>query len=215
MNYRIIPVTAFAQNCSLIWCEQTRLAALVDPGGDAERIKAVVAEAGVTLMQILLTHGHLDHVGAAAELAQHYGVPVIGPEKEDEFWLEGLPAQSRMFGLEDCQPLRPDRWLNEGDVVNVGNVALQVLHCPGHTPGHVVFFDGASRLLISGDVIFKGGVGRSDFPRGDHGQLIAAIKEKLLPLGDDVTFIPGHGPLSTLGEERRNNPFLQDEMPVW
>lgn len=139
MNYRIIPVTAFAQNCSLIWCGQTRLAALVDPGGDAERIKAVVAEAGVTLMQILLTHGHLDHVGAAAELAQHYGVPVIGPEKEDEFWLEGLPAQSRMFGLEDCQPLRPDRWLNEGDVVNVGNVALQVLHCPGHTPGHVVF----------------------------------------------------------------------------
>ncbi len=212
MNYRIIPVTAFAQNCSLIWCGQTRLAALVDPGGDAERIKAVVAEAGVTLMQILLTHGHLDHVGAAAELAQHYGVPVIGPEKEDEFWLEGLPAQSRMFGLEDCQPLRPDRWLNEGDVVNVGNVALQVLHCPGHTPGHVVFFDDASRLLISGDVIFKGGVGRSDFPRGDHGQLIAAIKEKLLPLGDDVTFIPGHGPLSTLGEERRNNPFLQDEM---
>ncbi len=137
-------------------------------------------------------------------------------KKEDEFWPEGLPAQSRMFGLEDCQPLRPDRWPTEGDVVNVGNVALQVLHCPGHTPGHVVFFDDASRpLTISGDVIFKGGVGRSDFLRGDQGQLIAAIKEKLLPLGDDVTFIPGHGPLSTLGEERRNNPFLQDEMPVW
>jgi glyoxylase-like metal-dependent hydrolase (beta-lactamase superfamily II) len=139
MNYRIIPVTAFAQNCSLIWCEQTRLAALVDPGGDAERIKQEVAAAGVSLMQILLTHGHLDHVGAAAELAQHYGVPIIGPEKEDEFWLEGLPAQSRMFGLEDCQPLQPDRWLNEGDVVSVGNISLQVLHCPGHTPGHVVF----------------------------------------------------------------------------
>ena len=164
-------------------------------------------------MQILLTHGHLDHVGAAAELAQHYGVPVIGPEKEDEFWLEGLPAQSRMFGPEDCQPLRPDRWLNEGDVVNgecgAAGAALPAIRRAMWS------FDDASRLLISGDVIFKGGVGRSDFPRGDHGQLIAAIKEKLLPLGDDVTFIPGHGPLSTLGEERRNNPFLQDEMPVW
>ena len=199
MNYRIIPVTAFAQNCSLIWCEQTRLAALVDPGGDAERIKQEVTAAGVSLMQILLTHG----------------LPIIGPEKEDEFWLEGLPAQSRMFGLEDCQPLQPDRWLNEGDVVSVGNVSLQVLHCPGHTPGHVVFFDAASRLLISGDVIFKGGVGRSDFPRGDHSQLIDAIKRKLLPLGDDVSFIPGHGPMSTLGYERLHNPFLQDEMPVW
>ncbi len=135
MNYRIIPVTAFAQNCSLIWCGQTRLAALVDPGGDAERIKAVVAEAGVTLMQILLTHGHLDHVGAAAELAQHYGVPVIGPEKEDEFWLEGLPAQSRMFGLEDCQPLRPDRWLNEGDVVNVGECGAAGAALPGPYAG--------------------------------------------------------------------------------
>ena len=215
MNYRIIPVTAFSQNCSLIWCEQTKLAALVDPGGDAETIKQEVAASGVTLMQILLTHGHLDHVGAAAELAEYYGVPIIGPEKEDEFWLQGLPAQSRMFGLEDCQPLTPDRWLNEDDRVNVGNVTLQVLHCPGHTPGHIVFFDEASRLLISGDVIFKGGVGRSDFPRGDHGQLIQSIKQKLLPLGDDVTFIPGHGPMSTLGDERLHNPFLQDEMPVW
>ena len=138
MNYRIIPVTAFSQNCSLIWCEQTKLAALVDPGGDAEKIKQEVDASGVTLMQILLTHGHLDHVGAAAELAQHYGVPVIGPEKEDEFWLQGLPAQSRMFGLDECQPLTPDRWLNEGESVNVGNVTLQVLHCPGHTPGHIL-----------------------------------------------------------------------------
>ena len=215
MNYRIIPVTAFSQNCSLIWCEQTRLAALVDPGGDAEKIKQEVDDSGLTLMQILLTHGHLDHVGAAAELAQHYGVPVFGPEKEDEFWLQGLPAQSRMCGLEECQPLTPDRWLNEGDTISIGNVTLQVLHCPGHTPGHVVFFDDRAKLLISGDVIFKGGVGRSDFPRGDHNQLISSIKDKLLPLGDDVTFIPGHGPLSTLGYERLHNPFLQDEMPVW
>lgn len=215
MNYRIIPVTAFSQNCSLLWDEQTRLAAIVDPGGDAQRIISEVESAGVTITQILLTHGHLDHVGAAAELAQHYGVPVIGPEKEDQFWLEGLPAQSRMFGLEDCQPLTPDRWLSEGESVSVGNVKLAVLHCPGHTPGHIVFFDAASRLLISGDVIFKGGVGRSDFPKGNHGDLIASIKNKLLPLGDNVTFIPGHGPLSTLGNERLHNPFLQDELPVW
>ena len=182
---------------------------------EAEKIKQEVDDSGLTLMQILLTHGHLDHVGAAAELAQHYGVPVFGPEKEDEFWLQGLPAQSRMFGLEECQPLTPDRWLNEGDTISIGNVTLQVLHCPGHTPGHVVCFDDRAKLLISGDVIFKGGVGRSDFPRGDHNQLISSIKDKLLPLGDDVTFIPGHGPLSTLGYERLHNPFLQDEMPVW
>ncbi|MDW2742004.1 MBL fold metallo-hydrolase [Atlantibacter subterraneus] len=215
MNYQIIPVTAFSQNCSLIWCEETRLAAIVDPGGDAQRIQQAVAAQGVTIQSILLTHGHLDHVGAAAELAAHYGVPIIGPEKEDEFWLQGLPAQSQMFGLEECLPLTPDRWLNEGDSVTVGKVALQVLHCPGHTPGHIVFFDERARLLISGDVIFKGGVGRSDFPRGNHATLIDSIKSKLLPLGDDVTFIPGHGPLSTLGNERLHNPFLQDEMPVW
>lgn len=215
MNYRIIPVTAFAQNCSFIWCEETRQAAVVDPGGDADKIRQVVDDSGMTLTQILLTHGHLDHVGAAAELAQHYAVPVIGPEKEDEFWLTGLPAQSRMFGLEECQPLTPDRWLTEGESVSVGNITLKVLHCPGHTPGHIVFFDDRDRLLISGDVIFKGGVGRSDFPRGDHATLIDSIKRKLLPLGDDVTFLPGHGPLSTLGEERLHNPFLQDEMPVW
>ncbi len=183
MNYRIIPVTAFSQNCSLIWCEQTRLAALVDPGGDAEKIKQEVDASGLTLMQILLTHGHLDHVGAAAELAQHYGVPVFGPEKEDEFWLQGLPAQSRMFGLEECQPLTPDRWLNEGDTISIGNVTLQVLHCPGIRRVMSCFFDERARLLISGDVIFKGGVGRSDFPRGDHNQLISSIKDKLLPLG--------------------------------
>ncbi|AFJ47579.1 MBL fold metallo-hydrolase [Shimwellia blattae] len=215
MNYHIIPVTAFAQNCSLIWCPGSRQAALVDPGGDAERIKQAVAEKEVTISQILLTHGHLDHVGAAAELAAFYGVPVVGPEKEDTFWLQGLPAQSQMFGLENCPPLTPDRWLSEGDTIALGDVTLQVLHCPGHTPGHVVFFEPQSGLLISGDVLFKGGVGRSDFPRGDHAQLIASIKEKLLPLGDEVTFIPGHGPLSTLGEERRTNPFLQDGAPAW
>ncbi|HEY1847394.1 MAG TPA: MBL fold metallo-hydrolase [Buttiauxella sp.] len=215
MNYHIIPVTAFAQNCSLIWCAETRQAAVVDPGGDAQKIIAEVAAKDVTVTQILLTHGHLDHVGAAAELAAHYGVPIIGPQKADDFWLQGLPAQSKMFGLDECLPLTPDRWLEEGERVTVGNISLQVLHCPGHTPGHVVFFDDKARLLVSGDVIFKGGVGRSDFPQGDHGALIDSIKRKLLPLGDDVTFIPGHGPLSTLGYERLYNPFLQDELPVW
>jgi glyoxylase-like metal-dependent hydrolase (beta-lactamase superfamily II) len=215
MNYHIIPVTAFAQNCSLIWCAETRQAAVVDPGGDAQKIIAEVAAKDVTVTQILLTHGHLDHVGAAAELAAHYGVPIIGPQKADDFWLQGLPAQSKMFGFDECLPLTPDRWLEEGERVTVGNISLQVLHCPGHTPGHVVFFDDKARLLVSGDVIFKGGVGRSDFPQGDHGALIDSIKRKLLPLGDDVTFIPGHGPLSSLGYERLHNPFLQDELPVW
>lgn len=215
MNYHIIPVTTFAQNCSLIWCEETLQAAVVDPGGEAQRIIREAAEKGVTVSQILLTHGHLDHVGAAAELAAHYGVPIVGPEKADDFWLQGLPAQSRMFGLDECLPLTPDRWLEEGETVSVGNVSLRVLHCPGHTPGHIVFFDDKAKLLVSGDVVFKGGVGRSDFPQGDHAALIDSIKRKLLPLGDDVTFIPGHGPLSTLGYERLHNPFLQDELPVW
>lgn len=215
MKYHIIPVTPFAQNCSLVWCPKTLEAALVDPGGDAPRIKQEIAKTGVKVTQILLTHGHLDHVGAAAELSADLNVPIIGPQKEDEFWLQGLPQQSQMFGLEECQPLTPDQWLEEGDRVQVGDTTFEVLHCPGHTPGHIVFFDPISRLLISGDVIFKGGVGRSDFPRGDHGALIDSIKRKLLPLGDDVTFIPGHGPLSTLGEERRSNPFLQDEQPIW
>jgi len=209
MDYHIIPVTAFAQNCSLIWCAETQQAAIVDPGGDAEKIKRAVAEQGVTVTQILLTHGHLDHVGAAAELAAHYAVKIIGPQKLDAFWLEGLPAQSRMFGLAECAPLTPDRWLEEGETVDVGQVKLDILHCPGHTPGHIVFFDAVGRLLVSGDVIFNGGVGRSDFPQGNHQALIDSIRDKLLPLGDDVTFIPGHGPMSTLGHERRSNPFLQ------
>ncbi|MDV5141222.1 hypothetical protein CYR40_04615 [Chimaeribacter arupi] len=215
MNILTIPVTAFAQNCSLIWCDATHDAAIVDPGGDAETIIAQVAAKNVHVTQILLTHGHLDHVGAAAELAQHYGVPLVGPHPEDRFWLEALPAQSQMFGLAECAPLTPDRWLDEGESVTVGNMQLDVLHCPGHTPGHIVFVNRAAKMLVSGDVIFKGGVGRTDFPRGDHQALIHAIRTKLLPLGDDVTFLPGHGPRSTLGHERLTNPFLQDEPPVW
>lgn len=209
MRYQIITVTPFAQNCSLIWCEETLQGALVDPGGDVLVIKQALAQQDVQLCQILITHGHLDHVGAVAELAGCYGVPVIGPQRQDEFLLQGLPAQSQRFGWPECAPLTPDRWLNEGDTLTVGRHLLQVLHCPGHTPGHIVFYNAAADLLISGDVIFRGGVGRSDFARGDHQQLMNAIKHKLLPLGDQVTFLPGHGASSTLGFERRYNPFLQ------
>ncbi|KAB7897705.1 MBL fold metallo-hydrolase [Rouxiella sp. S1S-2] len=215
MKYHIIPVTAFSQNCSVIYCPKTNQAAVVDPGGDAEKIKAEVAALGVNITQVLLTHGHLDHVGAAAELAAHYQVPIIGPHKEDAFLLEGLPEQARMFGLEHCAAFTPDTWLAEGDVVKVGEESLSVLECPGHTPGHIVFINDAARFAVSGDVIFKGGVGRSDFPRGNHEDLINAIKTKLLPLGDDIVFLPGHGPMSNLGHERKTNPFLQDEQPIW
>ncbi|MCG8155110.1 MBL fold metallo-hydrolase [Brenneria goodwinii] len=209
MKYQIVPVTAFSQNCTLLWCEKTHEAAIVDPGGDADKIKQAVVQAGITVKQILLTHGHLDHVGAAAELAEYYQVPILGPQTEDAFWLAGLPEQSRMFGLSECKALTPTRWLDEGDEVKVGDVTLAVFHCPGHTPGHIVFFDAVSRLAQVGDVIFNGGVGRSDFPRGDHQALIASIRNKLLPLGDDVTFIPGHGPISTFGQERKTNPFIR------
>lgn len=215
MKYHIIPVTAFQQNCTLIWCDKTRQAALVDPGGEANRLISEIAALEVQVSQILLTHGHLDHVGAAAELADYYQVPIYGPDTEDTFWLDGLPAQSRMFGLGECPPLTPTRWLREGDSIRVGEETLSVLHCPGHTPGHVVFFNAQSRLALVGDVLFRGGVGRSDFPRGDHDTLIDSIKTKLWPLGNDVAFIPGHGPMSTIGEERQSNPFVRDEPAVW
>ncbi|SFM90466.1 Glyoxylase, beta-lactamase superfamily II [Izhakiella capsodis] len=209
MEYRIIPVTAFAQNCTLLWCSHSKQAAIIDPGGDAETIHAAVIEQGVEVKQILLTHGHLDHVGAAAELAALYSVPVNGPDIRDNFWLQALPAQSQMFGLAHCEALTPERWLSEGDTIMVGEIKLEVLHCPGHTPGHIVFFNRQQRLLISGDVIFRGGVGRTDFPQGNHADLINAIITQLLPLGDEVVFLPGHGPGSTLGRERTSNPFLQ------
>ncbi|KGD73574.1 hypothetical protein HA49_09945 [Tatumella morbirosei] len=208
MHYQLVTVTAFSQNCSVIWCDETGKSAVVDPGGNAE----VIVQALTTLQQkpekILLTHGHLDHVGAAAELAGYYQIPVIGPHIRDKFLLDSLPAQSQMFGFPYCEPLVPDQWLTPGETVAVGNHTLEVFHCPGHTPGHIVFFDRQARLLISGDVLFRGGVGRSDFPQGDHQQLMESIVTTLLPLGDDVTFIPGHGPLSTLGRERNSNPFL-------
>lgn len=208
MRYLVVPVTPFEQNCTIFWCEKTRLAVVIDPGGDVERISHAVNSEGLTLAKILVTHGHIDHAGAVARLAELIGVPVEGPQEEDRFWIEGMPQQSKMFGFPEVRSFEPNRWLTDGDKVTFGEVELDVLHCPGHTPGHVVFFHAPSRLAQVGDVLFQGSIGRTDFPRGDHATLIHSIREKLFPLGDDVAFIPGHGPMSTFGEERRYNPFL-------
>jgi len=206
----VTPVTPFEQNCSVIVCEQSGLAAVVDPGGDLERIRAVLLKANATLQKILLTHAHIDHAGATAVLARENGVPVEGPHRGDQFWIDALPEQSRMFGFAEAEHFTPDRWLEQGDEVQVGESTLQVLHCPGHTPGHVVFFSVEQRFAIVGDVLFAGSVGRTDLPGGDTQQLIDSIRGRLWPLGDDVTFIPGHGPRSTFGRERQSNPFVGD-----
>lgn len=210
MKTTVIPVTAFQQNCSLLWCEDTMEGAVVDPGGDLDRILESAEDAGVTLVKILLTHAHVDHVGGTAELARRLGIPIEGPQKEDRFWIELLPKQCEMFGFPPADTFTPDRWLEDGDTVQFGHQTLEVIHCPGHTPGHVAFFHPGERLAIVGDVLFKGSIGRTDFPRGDYGTLVKSIRERLFPLGDDVVFIPGHGPLSTFGDERRTNPFVGD-----
>ena len=208
MKYRIIPVTSYQQNCSLIWCEQSNKAALIDPGGDIEQLLDAVKQQGVVLEKLLLTHGHLDHVGGTQQLAEQLQLPIIGPHRADEFWLQALPQQSQRFGFPDTPPLKTDQWLEDGEQITVGEQSLQVIHCPGHTPGHVVFHHQAAQLAFVGDVLFQGSIGRTDFPQGDYDTLINSIRNKLLPLGDEVTFIPGHGPCSTLGHERKFNPFL-------
>lgn len=210
MKFLVIPVTPFQQNCSLLWCEETRQGAVVDPGGDLPAIVAAAKREGVNIMKILLTHGHIDHAGGAAALAAQLSVPIEGPQEEERFWIDQLPQQGQMFGFARVEAFTPDRWLSDGDEVHFGNVTLDVLHCPGHTPGHVVFFHAPSRLAIVGDVLFQGSIGRTDFPRGDHAALIRSIRNKLWPLGSDVAFIPGHGEMSTFGEERRDNPFVGD-----
>jgi glyoxylase-like metal-dependent hydrolase (beta-lactamase superfamily II) len=211
MKFAIVPVTPFQQNCTLLWCERTGKGAVVDPGGDVPRILAAVEKHGLEVGKVLLTHGHIDHAGGTAELARRLGVPVEGPQAEERFWIDALPQQSVMFGLPHADAFVPDRWLDDGDRVSVGEAELEVLHCPGHTPGHVVFFDRTARLAVVGDVLFAGSIGRTDFPRGDFATLVASIRQRLWPLGDDVRFIPGHGPMSTFGEERRNNPFVGDD----
>ena len=210
MKFGIVPVTPFQQNCSVLMCEQTGAAAVVDPGGDVDDIIRAIEKSGAAPERILLTHGHLDHAGGAAELARRLRIPIEGPQREDLFWIEQLPTQGRSFGLPPMEAFTPDRWLEDGDSVRFGKVQMQVLHCPGHTPGHVVFFSAADRLAIVGDVLFAGSIGRTDLPRGDHATLVRSIIHKLWPLGDDVTFISGHGPVSTFGEERASNPFVGD-----
>ncbi len=211
MQYKIIPVTHYQQNCSVIWCEETRKAALVDPGGDVPNLLVAVADLGLTLEKVLLTHGHMDHVGGTASVVAATGVPVEGPHLADRFWIDALDQQAQMMGFSPVPGFIPNRWLADGDRVVVGNCCLQVLHCPGHTPGHIVFFSREAKLAWVGDVLFSGSVGRTDFPMGDRQQLIASITQKLWPLGGDVTFIPGHGPMSTFGHERRHNPFVSDK----
>lgn len=204
----VVPVTPFAQNCSVVWCDATGRGAVIDPGGDIDRILEVVEANGVKLEKVLLTHGHIDHAGGTAELARRLGLPVEGPHEGDRFWIEQLPEQGRMFGVGQAERFEPTRWLVQGDTVTVGDVTLDVYHCPGHTPGHVVFHDPAARLAFVGDVLFAGSIGRTDFPGGDYDTLIRSIRGNLFPLGDDVRFVPGHGPMSTFGEERRTNPFV-------
>ncbi len=205
----VVPVTAFQQNCSIVWNKNTRKAAVVDPGGDVDHIHAALKELDVTVEHILITHGHIDHIGGAAELAEMLSVKVIGPHEADRSLINRVEDQAMQFGLGTVQKVEPDQWLVEGDVVTAAGAEFQVLHCPGHAPGHVVFYNKDLGLAISGDVLFAGSIGRTDLPGGDHDTLIASIKEKLLPLGDDITFLPGHGPASSLGHERLNNPYLK------
>ena len=209
LKVAVVPVTPFAQNCSIIVCTRTNRAAVVDPGGDVARIRAALDQLKATPEKILLTHGHLDHAGGAAELAEALSLPIEGPDERDGFLLSNLKAQGQRFGIEDMRDVTPTRWLKEGETVNIGDLRFDVLHVPGHTPGHVVFVNDAERFALVGDTVFAGSVGRTDFPYGSHEQLIAGIKEKLLPLGDDVTILPGHGPASTIGAERAGNGFLQ------
>jgi hydroxyacylglutathione hydrolase len=205
----IVPVTPFQQNCTLLWDETSKVGAVVDPGGDLHRIEAGINQTGMKVEKILLTHGHLDHAGGAAELKEKLGgIPIEGPHLADKFLLDGLAAQGAGMGVSGMHNVTPDRWLSEGDKVTAAGATFDVLHCPGHSPGSVVLVNGPQRFALVGDVLFRGSIGRTDFPYGDHAALIDAIKTKLLPLGDDVVFICGHGPMSTIGDERQSNPFV-------
>ena len=206
----IIPVTPYQQNCSLIWCEATKQAAAIDPGGELDRIDEQLTAYDLRLEKILITHGHIDHAGATDAFQERHGVTIEGPQREDQFWIDQLVEDHYRQIVPEARPFTPTRWLEDGDQVTVGELTLDVRHCPGHTPGHVIFFHEPSRLAFVGDVLFQGSVGRTDFPRGDFDTLMASIKTKLWPLGDDVGFVSGHGPMSTFGDERRSNPFVRD-----
>src|SRR5215469_12233476 len=207
----IAPVTPLQQNCTVVWCTATKKAAVIDPGGEVERLLQILAEQGLQLDRIWVTHGHADHAGGVQALREATGVPVEGPHEADRFWIERIPADALRWGMSG-RDFEPDRWLYEGDTVTVGEATFEVIHCPGHTPGHVVFFNRQARFAQVGDVLFNGSIGRTDFPRGDHDALIAAITQKLWPLGPDVQFVPGHGPMSTFGAERASNPFVGDRV---
>ena len=208
LRYETIPVTPFAQNCSIVWCDRTNEAAVIDPGGDLPQLRAAVRRLGLTLKAIWLTHAHIDHAGATGTLAREEGLPIVGPQRGDQFWIDALPQQCQMFGFPPAEPFAPTRWLEDGDEVRIGDETLAVRHCPGHTPGHVVFHSAAAQRAFVGDVLFAGSMGRTDFPGGDHATLIASITQRLWPMGDDTVFIPGHGPESTFGHERRTNPYV-------
>ena len=208
IRFSIIPVTSYQQNCTLLICNKSNKAAIVDPGGDIDIIlNAIEVEHAIPEI-ILITHGHLDHIGAVAELAAKLSIPIEGPQLEDAFWIDAVPSQMQMFGFPQSESFTPNRWLNDGDTVTVGEQELTVIHCPGHTPGHVIFFHQSSKLAIVGDVLFNGSIGRTDLPKGDFDTLINSIQKKLWPLGEEVRFIPGHGPMSTFGEEMKSNPFV-------
>lgn len=207
----VTPVTPLQQNCTTVWCTATKKAAVIDPGGSVDAILGEVARRGLTLDAIWITHGHLDHAGGAAEMQEKTGLDIIGPHPDDQFWIDNIEESGRTYGLPEARTFTPTRWLAHGDRVSLGETEWEVLHCPGHTPGHVVFFNRAARFAQVGDVLFQGSIGRTDFPRSDHAALLNAIVTQLWPLGDDVTFVPGHGPISTFGAERRTNPFVSDQ----
>ncbi len=206
----IVPVTGFQQNCSVLWCPETMKGAVVDPGGDLDRILDAAGQHNVEIEKILVTHGHIDHSGNAAELAERLGIPIEGPHPDDSFWIDMMTEQGEQWGVAGARPFEPTRWLDQGDNVSFGNVTMAVLHCPGHTPGHVVFHHVAAQLAIVGDVLFQGSIGRTDFPRGNHADLINSITTNLWPLGGETAFVPGHGPMSNFAAERENNPFVSD-----
>jgi glyoxylase-like metal-dependent hydrolase (beta-lactamase superfamily II) len=210
IGVEILPVTPFRQNCSLIWCAATGKAALIDAGGEIERLLAAVERRGVRLEKLLVTHGHVDHASGVRTLADRLGLPIEGPHRDDRFWIEALPQAAAEYGFPPAQRFEPTRWLEGGDRVSLGALEFEVLHCPGHTPGHVVFFQRDTALAFVGDVLFAGSIGRSDFPRGNYADLVRSIRERLFPLGDAVRFVPGHGPMSSFGAERENNPFVSD-----
>jgi hydroxyacylglutathione hydrolase len=207
----IIPVTPLQQNCTLLWCTETMKGAFVDPGGDLDRLKAAAQQSGAKIEKILVTHGHIDHCGSAGILAAELGVPIEGPHQDDIFWISRLEEDGTRYGVKG-KPFEPDRWLEDGDTVTVGKLSFNVRHCPGHTPGHIVFHHPESKLAMVGDVLFQGSIGRTDFPRGNHQQLLDSITQRLWPMGDDTRFVPGHGPMSTFGHERATNPFVADKV---